>query len=247
LFDESTRIPLLISHPNSPFQGSRYPHPVEQIDIFPTILDGLSIFPRGSCIKQGPLNLCLPLEGKSLYPILMGRFPNNQQRYAGNGRKELYLTVTAIEKSPQMLLPTSRYAIQQRLICISADQLRRFESQLQAVGQHNISIPSPSLLAFPNAWYDCKRKGEVSLMGYSLRTSDHRYTAWLPFNFTRQKTSFLGPIFHESLFNHTNEALTDFTHLEVVDLVREGSSKTLLLSLRSLLFRVIAGSHRERV
>ena len=39
MFDESTRVPLLIHHPLSPYHGQHYVHPVELVDIFPTIND----------------------------------------------------------------------------------------------------------------------------------------------------------------------------------------------------------------
>jgi arylsulfatase A-like enzyme len=71
LFDESTRVPLLISHPKSPFQGSHYKSPVELIDIYPTVLD----------LVQAPYdvdkvckfdNKCKPLQGKSLAGVILG-------------------------------------------------------------------------------------------------------------------------------------------------------------------------------
>lgn len=39
MFDESTRVPLLIHHPQSPHHGMHYSHPVELVDIFPTVTD----------------------------------------------------------------------------------------------------------------------------------------------------------------------------------------------------------------
>jgi iduronate 2-sulfatase len=42
LFDESTRVPLMISHPKSPFKGTHSYDPVELVDVFPTLLDLVS-------------------------------------------------------------------------------------------------------------------------------------------------------------------------------------------------------------
>jgi len=42
LFDEATRVPLMISHPMSPFQSTHVFHPVELVDVFPTVLDLVS-------------------------------------------------------------------------------------------------------------------------------------------------------------------------------------------------------------
>ena len=71
LFDESTRVPLMISHPKSPYQGSHYKSPVELIDIYPTVLDLLqpSYDPKAVC---RPDDKCKPLQGKSLAGVVLG-------------------------------------------------------------------------------------------------------------------------------------------------------------------------------
>jgi hypothetical protein len=71
LFEESTRVPLLISHPKSPFQGSHYKSPVELIDVYPTILDLVQApFDRSQvCTAE---DKCLSLEGKTLAGIVLG-------------------------------------------------------------------------------------------------------------------------------------------------------------------------------
>jgi arylsulfatase A-like enzyme len=43
LFDESTHVPLMIYHPDSPYKGRHYPEPVELIDVrsqeaYPTLI-----------------------------------------------------------------------------------------------------------------------------------------------------------------------------------------------------------------
>ena len=43
----------MISHPLSPFQGQRYPFPVELVDIYPTILDLLQLPPQQQVCRQG--------------------------------------------------------------------------------------------------------------------------------------------------------------------------------------------------
>ena len=72
LFDESTRVPLMISHPKSPYQGGRYNSPVELLDIYPTVMDVVAP-PYNKDIeicKDG--DLCLPIQGKSLANVLLG-------------------------------------------------------------------------------------------------------------------------------------------------------------------------------
>ena len=71
LFDESTRVPLLISHPKSPFQGSHYKSPVELIDIYPTVLDLVQApYDKNKVCRQD--NKCKPLQGKSLAGVILG-------------------------------------------------------------------------------------------------------------------------------------------------------------------------------
>eukprot|EP01042_Synura_sphagnicola_P000038 gene38-38_t len=72
LFDESTRVPLLIHHPQSPFQGMHYTKPVELLDIFPTINDLLGVRRAYNdsdiCHSDDPKGIykCLPLQGDAL-------------------------------------------------------------------------------------------------------------------------------------------------------------------------------------
>ena len=69
------RVPLLISHPASPFQGQHCSEPVELIDLFPTLLDLFPVNPPDDqpCDKLHPtMNRCLPLQGKSLAPVVIG-------------------------------------------------------------------------------------------------------------------------------------------------------------------------------
>ena len=71
LFDESARVPLLISHPKSPHQGMRYKSPVELIDIYPTVLD-LVAPPYDKEKVCNSNDLCPPLQGKSLAGVVLG-------------------------------------------------------------------------------------------------------------------------------------------------------------------------------
>eukprot|EP01038_Epipyxis_sp_PR26KG_P009841 gene9841-13236_t len=71
LFEESTRVPLMISHPQSPFQGEHYKQPVELVDVFPTIRDLVKAPADMNKICKKPIK-CVPLSGKSLAPIILG-------------------------------------------------------------------------------------------------------------------------------------------------------------------------------
>jgi len=112
LWDESTRVPLLIHVPRSPGNGRTCDHPVSLIDIYPTLVDlcGLPEHPNKDRSDR-------PLEGHSLRPLLekperetwkgppvalMGirdgkaepHFSVRSRRYrytlCGNGEEELY-------------------------------------------------------------------------------------------------------------------------------------------------------------
>lgn len=69
LFDESTRVPLLISHPLSPLLGKHVTQPVELLDIFPTVLDLLGVAVPDDCPSD---LLCRPPQGKSLAAAVLG-------------------------------------------------------------------------------------------------------------------------------------------------------------------------------
>eukprot|EP01033_Poteriospumella_lacustris_P014173 gene14173-10124_t len=71
LFEESTRVPLLISHPLSPFKGQHYPYPVELVDVYATLNEILKVpvTRERACGNQK----CKPLSGKSLAPVVLGK------------------------------------------------------------------------------------------------------------------------------------------------------------------------------
>ena len=71
LFDESTRVPLIIYHPKILEPGIHYTPPVELIDIYPTLLDLLvPSFKNLETCNHG--EWCKKLQGKSLAGIVMG-------------------------------------------------------------------------------------------------------------------------------------------------------------------------------
>ena len=77
MFDESTRVPLMIYHPLSPFGGQHYTDPVELIDVFPTVIDLLNPPFNRNKIYNAPRTRhprrIVPLAGKSLAPMVLGR------------------------------------------------------------------------------------------------------------------------------------------------------------------------------
>jgi hypothetical protein len=79
-------------------------------------------------------------------------------------------------------------------------------------------------------WNDCETRKpndqEMSLLGYSMRTLEYRYTAYYPYDRKTQRpvvslTADNGSAtvpYEEELFDHKNETLSDFTHREIVNL-----------------------------
>jgi len=83
MFDESTRVPLMVYHPLSPFGGQHYTEPVELIDVFPTVIDLLNPpFDRRKVCSSG--TTCHALQGKSLAPVVLGNvWARELQRRSG--------------------------------------------------------------------------------------------------------------------------------------------------------------------
>lgn len=74
----------------------------------------------------------------------------------------------------------------------------------------------------------------ISVMGYSMRTEEFRYTSWMLFDpmalqpvWERQAA----PLFEE-LYDHRDERLEDFTHRETRNVAGDSSFTSHLLSMR---------------
>lgn len=244
----------MISHPQSPFQGQRYTEPVELIDIYPTVLD-LVRPPNGrdKTICKG--DRCLPLQGKSLAPVVLGvdlweknygatrprnfvvRTPSSTTITA-NGKAEATkkknirgsaasgVAVTTVGANGAVM-PTmiQTIAISQHIRC----------AKLTAIAQlAKMMMPPPGAPASAShkpkrkqIWLDCdvhyKKTDELSLMGYSMRSSDYRYTGYFYYNRTTRTTDFDRLPYQQELFDHKNETLSDFTHREIVNLAAKPS------------------------
>jgi hypothetical protein len=123
----------MIYDPDSPFKGRHYPEPVELIDIYPTVLDLLQVplDAPGVChaIKNSWIDRCIPLQGKSLAPIIMGSrwtsslapldstedrdAASNSSNYSGNSR----VAVLAEDFKDEMPLFSDSFAISQMWRC----------------------------------------------------------------------------------------------------------------------------------
>lgn len=64
-------VPLLISHPQSPFNGQHYREPVELVDVYPTLID-LVRPPYNEKVIYKDLKH-IPPQGQSLAPVVLGK------------------------------------------------------------------------------------------------------------------------------------------------------------------------------
>ena len=212
LFDESTHVPLLISHPSSPMQGYHYPFPVELVDIFPTLVSLLQLPSPSENTCSGDMNginRCLPLEGTSLSPILSGSL------YDVDNRKWLKPRLESDNSASTKLLGV---AISQAWRCAKKIDLTKSKTSL--------------IYAVKNPWFDCNVdsppnvvRNERSVMGYSFRTAEFRYTMWLVAERSRARVIPLiatAPLYEE-LYDHRTDNATVESSFELTNLASVSS------------------------
>jgi hypothetical protein len=178
LYDEATRVPLIISHPQSPYKGQHYPYPVELVDIYPTINELLGhSFDRKKDCPSGWA--CLPLSGKSLAPIVLG--PDVHTSSAAKKEKKLKKSIfsfggrrlnefdyasygnTSFANSSSPIYPLEMtLAISQHRRCaLRADVVREAEA-LKSSGGHLKA-------ARRSIWRDCensrRHSNDVAILG----------------------------------------------------------------------------------
>jgi hypothetical protein len=278
LFDEATRVPLLISHPLSPHNGQHYTLPVETIDIFPTLIDilGNTFDSKNGCgdNSQSNINECKKLQGKSLAPIILGkewkRFKVDSKEKTikqldtvkiNNTKDTALLTNYILDKSRlnkplqvPMENPASYnlrdFAISQVWYCANKDSVQQ-EENLYYKRRENFNMTlyhlnSESKYEKPFRSYywrtcnvDLAPDDELSILGYSMRTIEYRYTAW--FHFDRKlNLPMLDTIpFKEELYDHRGDTLASFTHKELINLSHKPQFKDILRKNREILVAFI--------
>lgn len=265
MFEEATRIPLLIAHPQSPFKGQHYSPPVESVDVYATLNELLRLPKKREDACQG--FTCRPLDGKSLVPVVLGTAavaapadapvaaatvtqvksattPAASRSLRGvpvrelsskkpsssktgkNGKSRPLLTILP-SGAVEMAKFAHDFAISQVIRCAPRD---RIPNPQTAPHRHHVQLenkePGQAPAARSAIWNDCETRkpnpNEVSLLGYSMRTQEYRYTAYYPYNRTTQRPELSGGLstvpYEEELFDHKNETLADFTHREIVNL-----------------------------
>jgi hypothetical protein len=227
----------MIHHPQSPFQGQHYKRPVELIDIFPTALDLVGVplnrdimYNTGHKFGAYSQRFYRPLSGKSLAPIVLG---SSTRSLSGIGDKRSKLRgLTAPNVSMPVLNMT--FALSQVLRCAKIKDLQK-----QSDGYYS----SPRR---KGVWEDCdvNRQGvvdELALMGYSLRTSRFRYTAWVEMQRPKWAPNWKAARipYDEELFDHRDETQTDMFRRETVNVASVPELATTLKRLRHLLLKYL--------
>jgi hypothetical protein len=223
----------MIYHPKSPFKGQHYRHPVELIDIYPTLLD-ISGFPFMLGVTCPPGIRCRILSGQSLAPVIFG---SNFTKFAQDSNISTSLSHKQIQESNtsgdslKMPLLTKRYALTQVIRCARRDLVLK---------ANDPSHPEPFL---SRLWDSCgpdHRDNEVSLMGYSLRTRSFRYTAYLPFdrrvnkvyNLTAEGGRLSLDYVSEELYDHREDHTHSLIDREMVNLANSSKYLSKVQELR---------------
>ena len=213
----------MIAHPLSPFKGQHYIHPVESIDVFPTINDLLAApFNKNQIFglthegkaKDGSRPF-VTLQGKSLAPIVLG----SQYKYRiGKTNSKVMFNGDAMPTLNQT------FAISQSWRCSSNSNAlidSRFDSSVE---QNHVR------------WDACNTEGddakEISVMGYSMRTLDFRYTMYIPFIRPSRLPNWNATIFAEELYDHRDGYLGDLGHMETVNVATDIKFKDILEKYR---------------
>lgn len=190
MFDESTHVPLMIYHPSSPARakGIHYPHPVELVDVYPTLLDLMQLprpTEREPCFLTESPRRCVALDGTSLASVVLDTTINDNtaeiKQRGGPTHSQRQFAVTQVTRCAQQKV----FARAQALPLGSAERVH-IESSM---------------------WYTCldddvSSDDIIALLGYSMRSELYRYTAYFRYNLTGREVILL-PISHPDSIIHT--------------------------------------------
>jgi iduronate 2-sulfatase len=250
LFDEATRVPLMIAHPKSPYKSTHSFDPVELVDIYPTVLDlvasphirqhhGHGNGEDGKVTEHKPV---IVPSGKSLAPLVVGhRFSlfSSQASHHWTHRKH----------APQNpgKQPVPAFGVSQSVRCAQKREARTDirKSAIKVDWNGIASATNEKSNSFYKVWNDCDLNAdnatisnEVSLMGYSARSAAFRYTLWVHFDRTQRLPAWWrgqDVIFDEELYDHRTEELGGLTLYENANIAGEPEFREILLEQRRIL------------
>ena len=99
-------------------------------------------------------------------------------------------------------------------------------------------------------WNDCgnihqHNPKEMSLLGYSMRTLEYRYTAYYPYPRNIGRPNISSIPYEEELYDHKNETLNDFTHRELQNLAYRSVYATVVHHFRQKLAQFIYNLYKK--
>ena len=212
----------MIYHPQSPFKGQRYPHPVELIDIFPTLNDLLGAkFDRATLY---PFRKYVPLQGKSLAPIILGK--QFQSRYKRTNSLVNY--PFGVNKMPYL---NQTFAITQTWRCADVEDGYKDPRTDSTVPRTHKPWEVCSVKATRSKSFNIS--SEISLMGYSMRTLDFRYTTYIHFHRLHLLPELTKPLYAEELYDHRGEKVGDLGSRELINLAGDPNYADVLKKYRT--------------
>ena len=160
----------------------------------------------------------IPLQGKSLAPLILGR--NYKFRQGRTGNKVIYHG----DKMPTL---NHTFALSQTWRCALKVNAGLDSRKGKANGQNVV-------------WDACNVdtidvSKEVSVMGYSMRTLDFRYTMYVHMLRPHRLPMWNETIFAEELYDHRGDVANDFGHRELVNLAYDEKYAGILQDQRGTL------------
>lgn len=117
-----------------------------------------------------------------------------------------------------------KFAVSQMWRCVEKAKLQNKPDSITALTPNQVFPIGTHPRDYSNPWFECNRDEakntfQLSVMGYSFRTSDYRYNVFYHFDRINNIPLYNNPPYAEELYDHRGEVLSNFTHLELVNLI----------------------------
>ena len=140
-----------------------------------------------------------------------------------------------------LVMPKLRqdFAISQSIRCAKLKDIPPRQERIQ----NSFITETPKRSRRRAIWIDCdSRKHDPTqecVLGYSMRTPEYRYTAYLRFDRTLQLPDVESLPYEEELFDHKNGTMRDFTHREIHNLAYRSAFGLVVARLRTQLIEEV--------
>ena len=191
LFEETTRVPYLVSDPRYP--SSWGGHHTSPVEMLSLVPTIVDLLGINRTSLCGRMGSCVGIDGKSLAHLV---------------RNDSYGDAAAAVRDLHIAGDLGPYAVSQMTRCRSSTR------QKQRAGSRFL----------PDAWDDiCSHKSvrNGSVIGYSLRSRDWRYTSWLPYDGEHMRPHIDALPLYEELYDHRGAPVHALEN-EVVNLLGDG-------------------------